>query len=254
MTRRSSTDILQSSTKVKRRRRSDSKQLLIESKNAVLASVYDKKRTIGFWRDTNVPVIRSESFFSPHDTHGTYSEFSNMYPHGLKIAPTVHREGAVKMATSRHGQIFTLPTPEHWYQFYKMSHAGHVSACEFIINEPNPVKVKAACGPRGQRQWKMSKTKKTSWDSGARDVVMMRVVREKMKQNPRIKAMLMETPLDTVLVENTTDPYWGVGRGGSGRNMLGETLMALRREFHEKALKEGKENVYEQPTVTECAL
>lgn len=221
---------------VKRRRgtRHYSNQQLIDSKNAVLSSLYKKSSTIGFWRDTS-GMTRTETFFQLDETHGTYSEFSNMYPYG--VSSSSDASIAMPLADDDDGPSVRLPTAEHWYYYFKMRHAGYQDACDFILKEPSPVKIKAICGMRGPHKWKLTKDKKTTWDSGARDVVMKRIVRQKLLQNPRIKDMLMDTSIDVVLVENSTDSYWGVGRGGSGRNMLGNILMSLRREFYEEKME-----------------
>ena len=57
---------------------------------------------------------------------------------------------------------------------------------------------------------------------------MYRVVYAKFTQHKTLKKTLLETG-DATLVEHTeNDSYWGDGGDGSGKNMLGQTLMRVR--------------------------
>lgn len=57
---------------------------------------------------------------------------------------------------------------------------------------------------------------------------MYKCVLEKFRQHADIKEILLGTD-DAVLVEHTrNDSYWADGGDGSGKNMLGITLMKVR--------------------------
>lgn len=61
-----------------------------------------------------------------------------------------------------------------------------------------------------------------------KDGIMLDAVAMKFTQHPSIKETLLSTG-DAYLIEHTTkDRYWGDGGDGTGKNMLGKTLMALR--------------------------
>ena len=60
---------------------------------------------------------------------------------------------------------------------------------------------------------------------------MRKAVLAKFKQNEEIKKILLSTG-DEIIVENTTnDHYWGCGKDGSGKNMLGKILVEVREKL-----------------------
>ncbi len=68
------------------------------------------------------------------------------------------------------------------------------------------------------------------WEA-VKDDVMYRAVLAKFSQHAHLKAVLLGTN-DATLVEHTkNDRYWGDGGNGSGKNMLGKTLMQVRAEL-----------------------
>src|ERR1043165_331787 len=63
--------------------------------------------------------------------------------------------------------------------------------------------------------------------------VMEWVVKTKFEQHPILAKRLLETG-DKKLVEHTeVDRFWGDGGDGSGRNMLGEVLMRVRKQLRD---------------------
>jgi ribA/ribD-fused uncharacterized protein len=64
-----------------------------------------------------------------------------------------------------------------------------------------------------------------------KDAVMYDAVLAKFTQHRELGDLLLSTG-DSELVEHTArDGYWGDGGDGSGRNMLGQILMRVRREL-----------------------
>ena len=59
---------------------------------------------------------------------------------------------------------------------------------------------------------------------------MLQILREKLKVSPEYMDFLLSSRHD-VLVENTTNEYWGKGSEGRGRNMLGVLHTLLRGEL-----------------------
>ena len=60
---------------------------------------------------------------------------------------------------------------------------------------------------------------------------MRAVLRAKFQQHPTLREQLLATG-DALLIEaSTIDAFWGVGKRGQGKNMLGQFLMAVRAEI-----------------------
>lgn len=63
---------------------------------------------------------------------------------------------------------------------------------------------------------------------------MRDVLRAKFAQHPDLKEKLLNTG-DAILIEDSaTDAFWGVGKKGNGKNMLGVLLMEIRNELQLK--------------------
>ena len=68
------------------------------------------------------------------------------------------------------------------------------------------------------------------WES-VKVSVMREALLAKFEQHPQLRELLLSTA-DAKLVEHTErDDYWGDGGNGSGRNMLGQLLMEVRRRL-----------------------
>ena len=61
-----------------------------------------------------------------------------------------------------------------------------------------------------------------------KDAVMATAVTEKFRQNPALAEVLVSTDAATLVEHTRRDSYWGDGGNGSGKNMLGQVLMAVR--------------------------
>lgn len=67
-----------------------------------------------------------------------------------------------------------------------------------------------------------------------KEKIMLECLRAKFSQHPAIQKKLIETG-DSELIENSpTDPYWGCGKNGTGKNRLGVLLMQVRDELKKK--------------------
>lgn len=70
--------------------------------------------------------------------------------------------------------------------------------------------------------------------SRVRDGVMYRVLLAKFSQHEDLRSTLLDSH-PAVLVEHAHgDPYWGDAGDGTGQNMLGRTLMAVREELRRR--------------------
>lgn len=71
---------------------------------------------------------------------------------------------------------------------------------------------------------------RADWEK-IKDDVMRRAVREKVKQHPEIKMILLETGDEEIIEDSPIDYYWGCGAEGTGRNMLGKIWVEIREEI-----------------------
>ena len=54
-------------------------------------------------------------------------------------------------------------------------------------------------------------------------------------ENPLAEKLLFTYPR-TLIEESSTDSFWGIGKKGNGKNMLGILLMATREKIHAKSI------------------
>jgi ribA/ribD-fused uncharacterized protein len=71
---------------------------------------------------------------------------------------------------------------------------------------------------------------RADWEQ-VKDEVMLKCVREKVLQHPEIKKLLMSTSDAEIIEDSPIDWYWGCGKDGTGKNMLGKILMTIRDEL-----------------------
>jgi ribA/ribD-fused uncharacterized protein len=127
---------------------------------------------------------------------------------------------------SRHG--FELdgkcwPTSEHYFQAQKFA------------GTPHEEDVRRAKSPKQAATWgrERSRPLRDDWEA-VKDDVMRRAVRRKFETHEDIRAVLLGTG-DEEIVENAPgDYYWGCGKDGSGKNMLGIILMEVRAELRKR--------------------
>ena len=154
-----------------------------------------------------------------------YYEFSNFY-----LADIEYK-----------GKIY--PSSEHLYQALKFlgpkaSKRSKEYAREIRkVNTPNKARILANQKTGGGYQWRTDlnpiieeyqdvKMRK-DWDD-IRDDIMRKVILYKFEQNRKLRKLLLSTG-DAVIQENSPrDYYWGIGKDGSGENMLGIILMETR--------------------------
>lgn len=67
---------------------------------------------------------------------------------------------------------------------------------------------------------------------------MRAVLKAKFDQNIELKGKLMATGETEIIEDSKTDAFWGIGKKGTGKNMLGKMLMDLRTAYQEEALSE----------------
>lgn len=115
------------------------------------------------------------------------------------------------------------PTSEHYFQAQKFVGTPHEEA---VRQAPTP-KIAANMGRERKRPLR------ADWEV-VKDDVMHRAVREKFARHADIRAILLATGDDTIVENAPSDYYWGCGADGSGRNMLGQILMAVRADLQRR--------------------
>lgn len=121
---------------------------------------------------------------------------------------------------SRHG--FELdgvwwPTSEHYFQAQKFFGTEHVD----MVRLARSPKLAADMGRDRRRPLR------SDWEQ-VKDDCMRRAVRQKFVAHADIRSVLFSTE-DEMIVENApSDFYWGCGKDGSGKNMLGQILVEVR--------------------------
>ena len=143
-----------------------------------------------------------------YSTIDKYGEFSNFSRHGVELD----------------GQWW--PTTEHYFQAQKFE------------DEEYREQIRGAATPKQAAELGRSRNRvlRADWEE-VKDHVMYRAVLKKFQTHSQLKNLLLSTG-DEELVENTTgDYYWGCGKNGSGKNMLGQILMRVREELRREELR-----------------
>jgi ribA/ribD-fused uncharacterized protein len=134
-----------------------------------------------------------------------YGCFSNFSYHGFEL------DGAY------------WPTSEHYFQAQKFPETPH---CEQIRQARTP---KDAAKMGRDR----SRPLRKDWEQ-VKDDIMRKAVLRKFETHAEIREILLATG-DEEIVENAPgDYYWGCGKDGSGKNMLGQILMEVRDILQKK--------------------
>jgi N-glycosidase YbiA len=128
-----------------------------------------------------------------------YGCFSNFSPHGVQL------------------DDLWWPTVEHFFQAQKFAGTPHA---EQIRGARTP---KDAANLGRDR----SKPLRPDWEA-VKDGIMLRAVLCKFQTHPTIREILLATGEEEIVENAPGDYYWGCGKDGSGKNMLGIILMKVR--------------------------
>ncbi len=152
------------------------------------------------------------NFYKSQDEYGCFSNFSR-HP----------------VIMGRDDIMLTWPTSEHYFQAMKFEDTA-------IQDE---IRMASSPGIAAKMGRDRSKPLRKDWED-IKDGVMVKVVLAKFSQYPELMSILLSTG-DAILVEHTeNDRYWGDGGDGTGKNMLGKILMAVRetsrlsKEMHDR--------------------
>jgi ribA/ribD-fused uncharacterized protein len=111
-------------------------------------------------------------------------------------------------------------TAEHYFQAQKFAGTRHAN---LIRRAPTPLRAAELGRDR-------SRPLRRDWER-VKDDVMRRAVAAKFARHADIRAILLATGDEEIVENTTTDHYWGRGRTGTGKNMLGRILMSSRTQL-----------------------
>ena len=141
------------------------------------------------------------------------------------------------------GKEYEWKSVEHYFQASKFSGEDNKENIEYI-EEIQQAKTPAISkklgsikkpknGARLREDWNKDTTEKL--DDGTilklKDLVMLQGLTYKFDSHPEIKEKLIKTYPSILIEESKTDSYWGNGKDGKGKNMLGKILMELRKQY-----------------------
>ncbi len=135
-------------------------------------------------------------FYKVNDEYGCFSNFSK---HGFELEDRC------------------WPTSEHYFQAQKF--AGSVFE-EEIRQAKSPMDAARMGRDR-------SKPLRHDWEE-VKDEIMKKAVLKKFETHNDIRDILITTGDEEIIEETTDDYYWGCGKNGTGKNMLGKMLMEVR--------------------------
>ena len=118
------------------------------------------------------------------------------------------------------GRIYM--SSEHAYQSQKALFLGKLKSFDFIRMAGTPFIAKA-------RANRLRHLLDDRWYDQRRSL-MYCILRAKAVQNIHFRNALLETGRK-YLSHNLPDPFWGIGKDGSGQNVFGRLLMVVRVEF-----------------------
>ncbi len=131
------------------------------------------------------------------------------------------------------GQSFRCS--EAAFQWRKFNLAAQQNNRKDMLNDPDLKKFftcdgEAAFKLRRDLDNKYKKVFAQGWLTGARDPVMWEVLNAKFQQNPELRQLLDDTKGAYLLEHNQKkrDDYWSDDYDGTGKNILGKMLMAIR--------------------------
>jgi N-glycosidase YbiA len=135
-------------------------------------------------------------FYGVDDQYGCFSNFSQ---HGFELD----------------GNYWL--TSEHYFQAQK------------FVGTPHLEKIRGVKTPRDAARMGRDRKRplRSDWEQ-VKDDIMRKAVLRKFETHADIREILLSTN-NLPIVENAPrDYYWGCGKDGSGKNMLGQILMEIR--------------------------
>ena len=146
-----------------------------------------------------------DMFIQFYKASGTYGFLSNLYPAEI-YDPKLDK---------------SFQSSEHYYQYHKFKDK---EIAEWAIQAPKPRFIAVLAHNLFiydiVPNWKDIKLD-----------VMRKAIKLKFEQNPVMKQMLRDTKDKCLIEASKTDSFWGLGKNGKGKNMLGKLLMEYREKI-----------------------
>lgn len=172
-------------------------------------------------------------FYEPKDP---YYEFSNFYKHKLNI-------NGVEWSCVEHyfqAEKFHIPDSPRHMEYYNIIRLADSPTKIFMLGRQKKKGLNAS-------KWVVNKKHDTrlvndvigmyqdlqpvsDWNTRKLGV-MKTALMEKFTQNENLKKMLLGTGNAYIVENSPRDDYWGVGKDGNGKNMLGTLLMEVRSDI-----------------------
>lgn len=111
----------------------------------------------------------------------------------------------------------TYKTVEHYFQSQKFVGTEYE---EMIMSKSSPY---TAATMGRNRKYPL----RTDWDEVKEDI-MFKGLYAKFTQHPELRQLLLSTGENDIVEDSPVDDYWGIGKYGTGKNRLGNTLVTLR--------------------------
>jgi hypothetical protein len=116
-----------------------------------------------------------------------------------------------------------FPSSEHAYQFGKFKDR---KIAEWAMTAPKPHLI--AILAHNLFVWDIVE----NW-SAIKLTRMEAILEAKFTQHSDLRSKLLATQDKMLIEESTTDAFWGIGKKGMGKNMLGILLMKIRKQMQE---------------------
>lgn len=138
-----------------------------------------------------------------------YAEFSNFSAHRFEL------DGA------------DWPTVEHFFQAQKFAGTEYADVIR-LANSPAKAKSLGRSRAHPLRE---------DWEQ-VKDDVMRRAVHRKFETHRVLRELLLSTGEEELAENAPRDYYWGCGKTGTGKNMLGKILMEVRAALRDQDSKQ----------------
>ena len=128
------------------------------------------------------------------------------------------------------------PTCEHYFQAQKFAGTRHADRVRRAATPLRAAELGRCRSRPLRRDWERVK-----------DDVMRRAVAAKFAAHDDIRTVLLDTGDEEIVEDTSTDHYWGRGRSGTGKNMLGRILMRTRTRLRADLARDGHPQDRRQP-------
>lgn len=118
------------------------------------------------------------------------------------------------------------PTVEHFYVASKSRNSEYRFLIRNAVTPHQAKRLGDDSHKSKQSLFRQGFKLRSDWQEVKLDVMKV-AVHAKFHQNPTLQKLLVATAAH-LLVEDSADGFWGIGRHGSGKNWLGKILMSTR--------------------------